>query len=1282
MKKIFKTTALAAMLAAASIASPTAYAAGSTDAAEMPVILTLKTNVFGYQGPDNNFTIYLGALNQDTEFYVETAKTSEYVWVDPWTIGTGSDGEHSAIATAIPCSVSETDNTVIIRGDASQLDYIDVHGCYLNSIEFNGDFPNLMVVDLSHNELTAIDLEKLESLQSIDLTDNQITRGSNMKIGANHPHLYILQIGINDDVDPNLDLRNYPELAYFSCRNNYGVTHVDPTGCPNLISLVLEVTNITSLDVSKNPKLDVLNISNTRVTDIDLSHNPVLGEFYASHEGSYNNGTPYKLTSIDVSKNPKLQYLDLSGNRLTELDLSNNHDLILLYLQKNQLSELDLSGCTRLASVNLSNNLFTFATLPIPQYGWDYVYYRSPLPCYFKYRVGEEIDFASSVIRAPYVDAQGNTITPVTDARVFTTSRLGTPEMIDPDSDIYTYADGKIVFHQALQDSVFIRFYNSIFNDWDLDTQSFMIKTDEDYDAPATAFTFTPYSSMNGSQISFKMGVVPVASGVSYPAEVTISVAGESIGTFGVNRSRLPEENNITFNMPATGGTVDVFVTDGFGLAALEMDGVKMSKIELDEAEDMDSLAIRNANLASISLKYNRALRSLDLSGNLFSTIDLTPVRGDFEKWNLTRIILANNHLTSINTDNSQHYRVLDLSNNWFSNFDFKYYSGITSLDVSNNRFSGELNLENLNRLENLNISGNNISSLVAPLGNIGNLDVRDNALSFATLPLFTNASNINYAYAPQKKMQILAGGASINLSAQNVGSGTTYTWKYSSNGEIVPAELYTLESGVTRFSEQLVGSSLFCEMVNASFPDFNNQPLTTTDIRVMDKPTNVVAKFTPVASGPVTIGFAFANSGANAVYIDWNGDGSQYDEYLYDSEHTAIYRDGMAIGGKTATVYTYGDPAAVTALFMNNPGELAGMQYCQLLDLDVTPMVNATAFDIHNAGLTDGSVRLPASNRLFELVFDGNKFENQVFTDVNGNRLPALSNLVLANNQYKTFDISNYPNVQFLQISDNQIAEIKMPQTNNRLYQLNATNNQLTSIDLSSLHALQELILSDNDLTTLDVSPVKDKLHALLIAGNRFTFATLPKLTDFNIDVFTKYDYFSQKPMVVECVEGKVDLSDQLLVPSYTLNDAGDGYVEKTFETTYRWFLGDKQSDVYYDYYYEMFMGEELEGPSVSDDPEYTIEGGVTTFRYSQNRKVIGAMTNDGLSGLILYTTPFVVKVTGVEDVAVDNADNKPVDVYNLAGVRIRTNVLPGEALEGLAPGLYIVGDRKVYVK
>ena len=74
------------------------------------------------------------------------------------------------------------------------------------------------------------------------------------------------------------------------------LTSVDPTACPLLQRLSLDMTNVSSVDLSKNPDLQVLNVSDSRISSLDLSHNPKIRELYISHtSGTVNTDISSKL---------------------------------------------------------------------------------------------------------------------------------------------------------------------------------------------------------------------------------------------------------------------------------------------------------------------------------------------------------------------------------------------------------------------------------------------------------------------------------------------------------------------------------------------------------------------------------------------------------------------------------------------------------------------------------------------------------------------------------------------------------------------------------------------------------------------------------------------------------------------------------------------------------------------------------------------------------------------------------------------------------------------------
>ena len=268
-------------------------------------IVTFRTNIYETHGTSNAFSLVLGAtdscyMDVDCGFGL-----SEYEVVP----AIFDDGSGSITGTYVECTVSK-DGIVKIYGDADKLDYINASGCYIEWIEF-AEGVELDILDLSHNELKRLDLTNQTKLRALYLSDNTFTAETPLVIGANKPDLYILELSIIGHMDPNFNLSDYPNMMSFDGYHNVSLTQIDPTGCPYLQRLTLDVTNISSIDVSKNPNLLILNVSETKVTSIDVSKNKYLRELYCSHIGAYNNS--YKIEKLDVTNNPNLYYLFCGG---------------------------------------------------------------------------------------------------------------------------------------------------------------------------------------------------------------------------------------------------------------------------------------------------------------------------------------------------------------------------------------------------------------------------------------------------------------------------------------------------------------------------------------------------------------------------------------------------------------------------------------------------------------------------------------------------------------------------------------------------------------------------------------------------------------------------------------------------------------------------------------------------------------------------------------------------------------------------------------------------------
>lgn len=136
----------------------------------------------------------------------------------------------------------------------------------------------------------------------------------------------------------------------------------------NIWLLACYYNNLTTIDLSHNKNLSYINCHHNQLNELDVSGLPLLETFYCGHNA---------LPSIDVSKNEKLEDFDCQdnhldtlnvsqntelerlacvGNNLTELDVSKNKNLKILWCYQNKLSSLNLENQTELELLGCREN--------------------------------------------------------------------------------------------------------------------------------------------------------------------------------------------------------------------------------------------------------------------------------------------------------------------------------------------------------------------------------------------------------------------------------------------------------------------------------------------------------------------------------------------------------------------------------------------------------------------------------------------------------------------------------------------------------------------------------------------------------------------------------------------------------------------------------------------------------------------------------------------------------------------------------------------------------------
>ena len=156
---------------------------------------------------------------------------------------------------------------------------------------------------------------------------------------------------IDANSDGEISIAEAKRVEYIKVPKDMGITDIsDLPYFPNLKILLCGNIGLTSLDISKNTALLWLNSDLNALTSLDVSNNTAL---------IYLDCRDNQITSLDVSKNTALYRLSCYGNELTSLDVSKNTALTNLHCATNNLTTLDISKNTALTQLQCHNNQLT-----------------------------------------------------------------------------------------------------------------------------------------------------------------------------------------------------------------------------------------------------------------------------------------------------------------------------------------------------------------------------------------------------------------------------------------------------------------------------------------------------------------------------------------------------------------------------------------------------------------------------------------------------------------------------------------------------------------------------------------------------------------------------------------------------------------------------------------------------------------------------------------------------------------------------------------------------------
>ena len=167
------------------------------------------------------------------------------------------------------------------------------------------------------------------------LANTNINTNADAEIQCNEATAYSDSIFVNNlNIADLTGIESFVNIILLVCNSNQ-LTSLDISANTNLAYLDCGSNQLSTLNVSTNTALTTLGISSNSITNIDLSNNTILESL--SCQGN-------QLISLDLSANTSLTYLDCSANFLTTLDVSSNTALAGLYCYSNLLNSLNIQN--------------------------------------------------------------------------------------------------------------------------------------------------------------------------------------------------------------------------------------------------------------------------------------------------------------------------------------------------------------------------------------------------------------------------------------------------------------------------------------------------------------------------------------------------------------------------------------------------------------------------------------------------------------------------------------------------------------------------------------------------------------------------------------------------------------------------------------------------------------------------------------------------------------------------------------------------------------------------
>ena len=364
-------------------------------------------------------------------------------------------------------------------------------------------------------------------------------------------------------------------------------------------------------------------------------------------------------------------------------------------------------------------------------------------------------------------------------------------------------------------------------------------------------------SNDNEYQKSTPVYGIPVGTGdiKIYGDEITYFYCGSKQADAKVTALDVSNAPKLKWLFAGTNSLTQLDVSHNPNLLTLAISNNQITDINLTNNTQLTFLEMISNQLSAIDLSHNRLLKKLQIQSNKLTSIDLSA------NTLLKSIYLMGNQLTAVTFGNITEKGVyISVSNNRLTSLDLTMVPGVSTGAV---------------------FAANNMLTEIK-CGDVKNLNVSGNQLTFATLP--TGIKVNTYNYAPQQNMRIqrdIELNEVLDLSSQtnlkgitNTPQTTKFTWKTATGETLTPGTDYTEDNGKFTFIKAQA-DSVYAVLSSPAFPKFvGTQVFKTTKLAVAITTgiNDVTSSSVSITAGNGRLTVSGLSNGASAAVYDAAG--------------------------------------------------------------------------------------------------------------------------------------------------------------------------------------------------------------------------------------------------------------------------------------------------------------------------------------------------------------------------------------------------------------------------